>query len=380
MSGSTEYTDAKGVVYALQAGYEHGEIAILSDDKAAWRVSQAVLTEASPVFKDMFAGSSASPKEVNLPSITRAQLDLFIRSIHGRSPLQPPSFSEASEVVELLIRYDCAIPARQLLFRTVKDIRVEDHFEALAFASRLDDLKSACRIISQGWKWWAQESEADSRSLCPDHLEVPRTAEDAGRIRSSWVWALTLASGTLWKRPDLMVRPEEAVNGGEEVREGEDEGMINAVQVEGEMETDEEDGDSSSRCSGVCLWASLWSTWYNRLYTFSILSDCLVPIAEHSVPRSITCTLHLVQHALNTPSALPPIARLFLDITPWRISAFSFRGEASVAYLEQISWAGPLIIAYTSHEHVRTIAASPQTDQTQRLLHLFLHGPPFSAA
>lgn len=41
-----DYTDQKGVVYALQAGYTSGDVVILSDDGAAWRVQKSVLTEA----------------------------------------------------------------------------------------------------------------------------------------------------------------------------------------------------------------------------------------------------------------------------------------------------------------------------------------------
>jgi hypothetical protein len=41
----SEYKDAKGVVYKLQAGYTTGEVLILSDDLAAWRIQRSVLTE-----------------------------------------------------------------------------------------------------------------------------------------------------------------------------------------------------------------------------------------------------------------------------------------------------------------------------------------------
>lgn len=41
----SEYKDAKGVVYELQAGYTTGEVVILSDDHAAWKVKRSVLTD-----------------------------------------------------------------------------------------------------------------------------------------------------------------------------------------------------------------------------------------------------------------------------------------------------------------------------------------------
>ena len=41
----SEYKDAKGVVYEIQKGYTTGEVVILSDDLAVWKVQRSVLTE-----------------------------------------------------------------------------------------------------------------------------------------------------------------------------------------------------------------------------------------------------------------------------------------------------------------------------------------------
>lgn len=43
----TTYTDEKRVSYTVQAGYTTGDIIVLSDDKAAWKVDKQVLADAS---------------------------------------------------------------------------------------------------------------------------------------------------------------------------------------------------------------------------------------------------------------------------------------------------------------------------------------------
>lgn len=42
----SEYIDKDGVAYALQAGFLEGEIVILSDDKAAWKVTRKSMADA----------------------------------------------------------------------------------------------------------------------------------------------------------------------------------------------------------------------------------------------------------------------------------------------------------------------------------------------
>ncbi|KAI9638672.1 uncharacterized protein MKK02DRAFT_43074 [Dioszegia hungarica] len=150
------------------------------------------------MFKDMFGGVAVGPKEIHLP-IAGRYIDLFIRALYPDRPPVRHNIIQTKETIELLLRYDCIVPAQRFLYLQCKWLERSELYDALVLASRLDHLPSACRIIPLGYKWY-RDQPGEGLPLCPNSGKRPWSVEDAARLQPGWVWALTMASNTCQKR------------------------------------------------------------------------------------------------------------------------------------------------------------------------------------
>lgn len=145
----------------------------------------------------MFVDATSNVDEVNLPDSTRADLDLFIRTLYEKNPPNVPIMADLRKAIDLLCQYDCTEPAKRILYHNVKVVEAEHLFDAFTLASRLNDVMSACRILAHGWRWYQNprdEIYPNAPSLCPDSTKRRWCAQEAALLQPAWIWALTVAS------------------------------------------------------------------------------------------------------------------------------------------------------------------------------------------
>lgn len=149
----------------------------------------------------MFTDCTSSSEELLISEVDCLSLAYFVRAFHHQ-PIET-SFNAGLrwKAINLLIRFECQLIARRMLYEDVKDLPEDEIFDAFELASQLNDKNSACRIIAQGWR----AETSSEKSLLPDrramdvHRQVDEddgriwTSVDAAKIQSSWLWALALA-------------------------------------------------------------------------------------------------------------------------------------------------------------------------------------------
>lgn len=100
----------------------------------------------------------------------------------------------APQIITLLLKYECTDAAKAILYHSVREVKLEQLYEAFVLASLLDDMPSACRILPQGWRWYEGDHEHVSLPLSPLSSRRQWTPQEVGRIRVTWVWALYAAT------------------------------------------------------------------------------------------------------------------------------------------------------------------------------------------
>ncbi|KAI9638669.1 uncharacterized protein MKK02DRAFT_32060 [Dioszegia hungarica] len=152
-----EYTDAKGVVYDLQiepdsdgiqAGVEREKAGPDGSEYSVQRHAQQQLVR-SPRNPPPRA-PEISPKR---PHPAGFYVYHFTRALYPRrSSISYMGISNIERIIDILLQYDCVGPAQRLLFDGSKDLDAEELYDAFVLASRLDDTRSACRILPQGFR------------------------------------------------------------------------------------------------------------------------------------------------------------------------------------------------------------------------------------
>lgn len=151
--------------------------------------------------------SAIQGNEVHLNDVSAEALECFIRALQGDlSMAERFLYRDCEQSVRFAVRFQCMKAASTMLFACTRELLEDKLLPAFTLASDLNDIRSAVRILGQGYR--AYPRYISRTHLQPEDTSKPWTAETARSIRSDWTWALTSAIYRIEKRFDVQSRAD----------------------------------------------------------------------------------------------------------------------------------------------------------------------------